>query len=143
MSQTKGIVESYLPYFRNCGLHNVRPRHSIYEAPDGESLHLNPIFPVLAVILSRKAPQHCETIEELLQIPAPPAEENLQLLWKEEMLSRPVFPRFRRGLGLVQGMETANKMADRLRSLGIRAGFPEPLTTHDFRAEHVLSRPEV
>ncbi|KAI1287736.1 hypothetical protein F5Y03DRAFT_389310 [Xylaria venustula] len=53
------------------------------------------------------------------------------------MLSQPVFPRFRRGLGLVQRMETANKMADRLRSLGIRAGFPEPLTTHDFRAEHL------
>ncbi|KAI1419070.1 hypothetical protein F5Y12DRAFT_794881 [Xylaria sp. FL1777] len=106
-----------------------RPRHSIYEAPDGESLNLNPIFPVLAIILSRKALRHYETIEEILQIPAPPADETLQLLWKEEMLSQPVFPRFRRGQGLIEGMETANKMADRLRSLGIRAGFPEPLTT--------------
>lgn len=122
---------------------------------------MNPMFPVLAIILSRKALRHYETIEEILQIPAPPVDETVQLLWKEEMLSQPVFPRFRRGQGLVGGMETANKMADRLRSLGIRAGFPEPLTTHDFRAEHlqllgqsrkpvqegqdtdVLSRPEV
>ncbi|KAI1865948.1 uncharacterized protein JN550_007926 [Neoarthrinium moseri] len=116
---------------------NERPRHAIYEAPEGQMLLLNPILPILAIILSRGALRDYKTIQDILRIPAPPKGQDITLTWSDEVLSQPVFPRIREGSGLTDKMETANKVGEYLRALGFRAGFPEPLTIHDFRAEYL------
>ena len=83
----------------------------------------------LSRLLARSAFREYRTYDELLRI-VPPEGEMLQLHWKEEVLETPFFIS-----ESTERIETAGAFSKRLRSLGLRAGYPEPARNHDFRAE--------
>jgi hypothetical protein len=101
----------------------------LYEGEKPGLLCFNPMLFYLSRLLAHNAFRDYSTYEELLGI-VPPEGEMLHLHWKEELLETPFFIS-----ESTERIETAGAFSKRLRSLGLRAGYPEPARNHDFRAE--------
>jgi hypothetical protein len=86
--------------------------------------------------IARGAFRDYSTVEELLDIPPPPKKEMYHLDWAPYMLDRPFYD------SLTCEIEKANSFSSRLRALGHRAGYLNPTTIHDFRAEglHLIGK---
>ncbi|KAL8743377.1 MAG: hypothetical protein Q9190_004257 [Brigantiaea leucoxantha] len=65
---------------------------------------------------------------EILNIEPPNDDEMFQLFWDPRVLDLPIYQRDDRKI------ELARTFSVRLRTLGFRTGYGDPLTTHDFRA---------
>ncbi|KAI8714908.1 Chromo domain-containing protein [Fusarium sp. LHS14.1] len=108
---------------------NKRPQHALYEGSKPEKLCYNPMLPFLARLLAYEAFRDYKTIDELLTI-VPPKDEMWVIQWKEHLLETPFFRS-----QSSEDIETAGAFSHRLRSLGLRAGYPIPPRHHDIRAE--------
>ncbi|KAL2273120.1 hypothetical protein FJTKL_04930 [Diaporthe vaccinii] len=110
-----------------------RPQHVIYEGLAAMPLLCNGMLPILAIAIAAKAFRDCDTIEDLLAL-EPVEGAMLHLQWKDSVLEQPFFKTLssRRAQGKI---ETAGALSKRLRALGLRAGYINPPTIHDFRAE--------
>lgn len=87
------------------------------------------MLPFLAKLLAYGAFRDYKTIDDLLTI-SPPEDEMWVIQWKDHLLEAPFF-RSRSS----EDIETAGAFSHRLRSLGLRAGYPTPPRHHDIRAE--------
>ncbi|KAK0621131.1 hypothetical protein B0T17DRAFT_276620 [Bombardia bombarda] len=83
-----------------------RPEHTLYEGLGPMPLLCNPMIPILAILVANKAFRDYHSLEDLLAI--------------EPLDDEMIHP---------------NAFSNRLRALGVRAGYPRPPTIHDFRAE--------
>jgi hypothetical protein len=81
------------------------------------------------MFIGKRAFRDYETLEQLLDIEAPDEEEMYRLEWDPRVLDTPLYQR-RDG-----GIDSARVFSQRIRDLGIRAGYARPPTIHDFRAE--------
>ncbi|RSL83113.1 hypothetical protein CEP52_016802 [Fusarium oligoseptatum] len=117
---------------------NKRPQHALYEGNKPGRLCYNPMLPFLARLLAYEAFRDYKTIDELLTI-VPPKDEMWVIQWKEHLLETPFFRS-----QSSEDIETAGAFSHRLRSLGLRAGYPIPPRPHDIRAEglHLMSQVE-
>ncbi|KAJ7648133.1 hypothetical protein FB45DRAFT_1102841 [Roridomyces roridus] len=106
-----------------------RPEHSLHEGLEERPLFCNPILTHLAMFIAKGAFRDYKTMEELLALEPPDDEEMYLLRWEPEVYDRPIYQR-KDGK-----MESASTFSNRLRSLAHRAGYPNPPTIHDFRAE--------
>ncbi|KAG6901097.1 hypothetical protein C0995_000798 [Termitomyces sp. Mi166 len=106
-----------------------RPEHSLHEGLEERPLFCNPILTHLAMFIAKGAFRDYKTMEELLALEPPDEEEMYLLRWEPEMYDRPIYQR-KDGK-----MESASTFSNRLRGLAHRAGYPNPPTVHDFRAE--------
>ncbi|EXK83429.1 hypothetical protein FOQG_12291 [Fusarium oxysporum f. sp. raphani 54005] len=115
---------------------NKRPQHALYEGKEAGILCFNPMLPFLARILAYGAFRDYRTIDDLLSI-TPPEGEMWVIQWKDHLLETPFF-RSQSG----KDIETAGAFSHRLRSLGLRAGYPTPPRHHDIRAEglHLMNQ---
>jgi hypothetical protein len=74
-----------------------------------------------------------ETLEELLALTPTEEQESFQIYWKDEVLDKPFYlAQSSKGAAKI---ESAGSFSARHRDLGLRAGFPQPPTIHDWRAE--------
>ncbi|KND89402.1 hypothetical protein TOPH_06078, partial [Tolypocladium ophioglossoides CBS 100239] len=107
--------------------------HSLYEGLVPMPLICNAMLPILAILISAKAFSGYDTIEDLLAL-EPSEGEMMHLQWRDSILDEPFFKSMssRRTRGSI---ETAVAVRRRLRALGFRAGYANPPTIHDFRAE--------
>ncbi|KAL1847875.1 hypothetical protein Plec18170_008285 [Paecilomyces lecythidis] len=106
-----------------------RPEHEIYEGLSTKPRHLllNPMIPILAILLANGRLRDYRTVDEILAIPAPPEDEVYVLEWADP--ARPLFE----GLdGLIQKAAALGRI---LKDLAERAGYDVNPTMHDFRAE--------
>ncbi len=71
-----------------------------------------------------------DTIESILEITPPKESSGVVIAWRDDLLEKPFFSSAT-GDGSI---ETASAFHRRLIDAGIRAGFPEPPTMHDWRA---------
>jgi hypothetical protein len=85
------------------------------------------MIPILAMLVACGRLRDCNTVDEILAIPAPPEDELYTLEWKA-----PECPLFEGLDGLIQKAATLARI---LRELGKRAGYYVTPTMHDFRAE--------
>ncbi|RSL79978.1 hypothetical protein CEP52_017454 [Fusarium oligoseptatum] len=115
---------------------NKRPQHALYEGTEPRVLCFNPMLPFLARLLAYEAFRDYKTIGELLMI-VPPEGEMWVVQWKEHLLETPFFRS-----QSSEDIETAGAFSHRLRSLGLRAGYPTPPRHHDIRAEglHLMNQ---
>ncbi|KAM0816985.1 putative C2H2-type domain-containing protein [Seiridium cardinale] len=109
------------------------PQPDIHEGSfsDAGSLYMNPMLFLVAKFCSLNALrdyQGPEGLSKLLDVKAPP-KEPIRIHWDPKVLSRPIFP------GAKETIMTAGYFNKELREWGVRAGFPQPLSFHDFRAE--------
>uniref|UniRef100_A0A093VB45 Uncharacterized protein n=1 Tax=Talaromyces marneffei PM1 TaxID=1077442 RepID=A0A093VB45_TALMA len=106
-----------------------RPEHEIYEGLSSRPrfLLLNPMLPIVALLLASNRFRDYATADAVLAIPAPPQDEVYILEWTD-----PESPLFEGLDGLIQ---KAAVLAKLLRELAIRAGYTINPTIHDFRAE--------
>lgn len=93
----------------------------------------NPMLPILAILITTKAFQDYETIDDLLAI-QPSVGEMVHLQWKKGVRDLPFF-KSTSARSAPRKIESATAFGKRLRHLGFRAGYPRPPTIHDFRAE--------
>lgn len=95
-------------------------------------LFLNPLLPFLARCVALGLFRDYNTIEDVLNIPAPPeGEQAIVLKW-----SNPNAPLFSDQEGK---MEKVFSFAQGLRDLGIRAGYKDPPRPHQIRAGNLSS----
>ncbi|KAH6883470.1 hypothetical protein B0T10DRAFT_138645 [Thelonectria olida] len=106
-----------------------RPQHALYEGIGPGLLCFNPMLPFLARLLAYGAFRDYKTIDDLLTI-VPPEDEMWVIQWKDHLLETPFFRSHSS-----EDIETAGAFSHRLRSLGLRAGYPTPPRHHDIRAE--------
>jgi hypothetical protein len=99
----------------------------VYEGLEPQPLLINPLLPMLAMCIGSGAFRDYTTVDELFSIPPPPEGEVQVLQWND-----PDTPFFVARSGVIQ---KASSFSDELRGLGHRAGYVEPPTIHDFRAE--------
>jgi hypothetical protein len=88
----------------------------------------------LAKLLSIHAFRDYSTIEDLLKVVPPKDTKSFPIVWREDLLEQPFYSSAS-GDGSI---ETASAFHRRLISAGIRAGFPEPPTIHDWRANSLF-----
>jgi len=93
----------------------------------------NPMLPILAILITTKAFQDYETVDDLLAIP-PSVGEMVHLQWNKGVRDLSFF-KSTSARSAPKRIESATAFGKRLRHLGFRAGYPHPLTIHDFRAE--------
>ncbi len=85
------------------------------------------------MLLARRPFRDYETLEDLFSITPTQEQRAFQIHWKDELLDTPFFlGQSEKGAGKI---ESAGPFSTRHRELGRRAGFPEPPTVHDWRAE--------
>src|SRR5947209_1475843 len=104
-----------------------RPEHTVYEGLEPRPFLESPMLPMLAILLASNAFRDYKTVDAVFSIPAPPEGEVHALKWSD-----PDIPFFADGDGRIQ---KASSYSGDLRVLGHRAGYPDPPTVHDFRAE--------
>lgn len=93
-------------------------------------LCLNPLLPIIARLLASGAFRDYSSFDELTRI-RPTTEEPVSLHWKTELLDSPFFKSYSNE----EKIETASSFSHRHRDLGIRVGYVDPPTIHDFRRE--------
>lgn len=110
-------------------MRDFRPEHEIYEGLSSrpQFLLLNPMLPIVALLLASNRFRDYATVDAVLAIPAPPPDEVYVLEWTD-----PESPLFEGLDGLIQKAAVLAKM---LRECAIRAGYSTNPTIHDFRAE--------
>lgn len=106
-----------------------RLEHSVHEGLEPRPLFCNPVLTILARAIADYVFRDYSTMEELLEI-EPPEDEIYHLRQNKSVLSKPFFHVISTG-----EIEKADTFSRRLRELGIRAGYLQPPTIHDFRAE--------
>ncbi|PGH00186.1 hypothetical protein AJ79_08291 [Helicocarpus griseus UAMH5409] len=106
------------------------PEHLLYEGFRARPLLLNPILPLLAMCLAWGLFRDYTTDNEILDIQAPLEGEVYLIEW-----STPNAPLYKGWNGEVQ---TASSFDSDRRALGKRAGYIDPPTVHDFRAEGLV-----
>jgi len=89
------------------------------------------MLPILAKAITENAFRDYSTIDELLGI-EPPDEEMYPLQLNESVLDIPFFQ------DPAGKMQKTTAFGNRLKALGLRAGYPRPPTIHDFRAEGLV-----
>ena len=99
----------------------------MYEGLEPRPFLESPMLPMLAILLASNAFRDYKTVDGVFSIPPPPEGEVHVLEWSD-----PDIPFFADGDGRIQ---KASSYSGDLRALGHRAGYPEPPTVHDFRAE--------
>ncbi|KAK0735962.1 hypothetical protein B0T21DRAFT_288972, partial [Apiosordaria backusii] len=110
-----------------------RPEHLLYKGLGEMPLICNPMLPILAIFISRKAFKDYETIEDLLNIQLLKG-EIIHLQWKESVLDLPFFKSMS-AKGMPEKIEIATTFNKRFRLLGFRARYLRPPIIHDFKAE--------
>ena len=87
------------------------------------------------MFIGKRAFRDYQTMDELLDID-PPDEEMFRLEWDPSVLDTPLYQRENGGI------DSAGVFSQRLRNLGLRAGYARPPTIHDFRAEglHLIGK---
>lgn len=78
--------------------------------------------------VARAAFRDYSTVEEILAIPPPPKKERYPLYWRG-ILDTPFF------YSSTEEIQKASLFSGRVKHLGHRAGYTQPPTIHDFRAE--------
>ncbi|OJD27268.1 hypothetical protein ACJ73_01337 [Blastomyces percursus] len=106
------------------------PEHLLYEGFRARPLLLNPILPLLAMCLAWGLFRDYITDNEILDIQAPPEGEVYLIEW-----SAPNAPLYK---GWNGEMQTASSFDSDRRALGKRAGYIDPPTVHDYRAEGLV-----
>lgn len=109
----------------------ARPEHTVYEGLVPVPLLCNPMLPILAKAITKNAIRDYRTIDELLGI-EPPDEEMYPFHLNESVLDIPFFQ------DPAGKMQKATAFGNRLKALGLCAGYPRPPTIHDFRAEGLV-----
>ncbi|OJD24096.1 hypothetical protein ACJ73_04548, partial [Blastomyces percursus] len=106
------------------------PDHLLYEGFRARPLLLNPILALLAMCLAWGLFRDYITDNEILDIQAPPEGEVYLIEW-----SAPNAPLYK---GWNGQMQTASSFDSDRRALGKRAGYIDPPTVHDYRAEGLV-----
>ena|SRR5947207_1702116 len=106
-----------------------RPEQAIYEGSEPRPFPLNQILLKLPICLARRAFRDYKTIDDVLDIPAPPEKETYQLHWDSSVQECPFYD------GGTGEIEKENTYSTRLSNIGRRADYVIPPTIHDFRAE--------
>lgn len=87
---------------------------------------------IVAMCMARNAFRDYKSIDEVLALEPPEDEQMIQLHWNPSVRDLPFFE------GSDGKMETASAFGRYLREWGFRAGYNEPPTVHDFRAEGLI-----
>ncbi|KAF2685016.1 hypothetical protein K458DRAFT_301100, partial [Lentithecium fluviatile CBS 122367] len=109
-----------------------RPEHALHEGVETRPLFCNPMLAIVAMCIARNAFRDYKSIDEVLALEPPQDEQMVQLHWNPSVLDLPFFQ------GSDGKMETASAFGRYLREWGFRAGYNEPPTVHDFRAEGLI-----
>jgi hypothetical protein len=111
------------------------PRFPIYEdLGDDTPLYFNPVRDLVAIALAQGAFRDFTSLDQILALR--PAEDFLY----ELVLESPHWPFFAKMLkeGLTKEILTASWLMAELQELCSRAGYPNPITGHDIRAEALI-----
>ncbi|KAF1964847.1 hypothetical protein BU23DRAFT_630332, partial [Bimuria novae-zelandiae CBS 107.79] len=109
-----------------------RPEHALHEGVETRPLFCNPMLVIVAMCIARNAFRDYKSIDEVLALEPPKDEQMVQLHWNPSVRDLPFFE------GSDGKMETASAFGRYLREWGFRAGYNEPPTVHDFRAEGLI-----
>ncbi|CAI6342310.1 unnamed protein product [Periconia digitata] len=109
-----------------------RPEHALHEGAETRPLFCNPMLVIVAMCIARNAFRDYKSIDEILALEPPEDEQMVHLHWNPSVLELPFFE------GSDGKMETASAFGRYLREWGFRAGYNEPPTVHDFRAEGLI-----
>jgi hypothetical protein len=104
----------------------------LHEGVETRPLFCNPMLVIVAMCMARNAFRDYKSIDEVLALEPPEDEQMIQLHWNPSVRDLPFFE------GSDGKMETASAFGRYLREWGFRAGYNEPPTVHDFRAEGLI-----
>jgi hypothetical protein len=104
---------------------------------DMDPLFACAMLPALAIALANDAFEDYHTLEDIFNIPAPPAGTSHSLQIRGEMLDVPFFQTFNAN-GPSGVIEKATTFSNRMVNLGHRAGFAANLTMHCERRESLV-----
>ncbi|KAK5310081.1 hypothetical protein LTR93_012117 [Exophiala xenobiotica] len=116
------------------GLANLprkQPEHLLYELVD-QPFYYNTVAFFVSPILALAGLRDFETWQDICAIQRPSGRESVPLHYKEDLLNRPVFPRY------ASPWEPATSMVNALGQLGERAGFRDRPTPGAIRREGLL-----
>ncbi|KAI0525805.1 hypothetical protein F5B22DRAFT_587822 [Xylaria bambusicola] len=110
------------------------PTPDIHEGGVSERrpLYMNPMLFFLAIFYARGALRDyrgAQGLSRLLDLKVPPGQKQILIHWHQSVLNQPVFS------GPSGKILTAGAFTKELRPAEIRAGFPDPPSLHDYRAE--------
>lgn len=114
----------------------TRPTNSLVEGDRADLLCFNSLLPFLADLLERGAFRDFSTAEELFAVCPQPGQRAVPIHWDPKFKDKPFFQsKTAKGDG---NIELASAFHRRMSFVGKRAGFRNPPTQHDWRAESLV-----